>query len=189
VPQTPVSSSPFDRPMEKPLDAPIPSPFDAPKPVIPTFQEPQPTPPSSSPFEQPSPFGGMEQQNQPFNQPVHQSSDWTPPTPPVSNWQEQGLGANTPFQPPASGVAKDKTMAVVSLICGIAGFLICQIAAPVALVTGFMARKKASENPQQFGGEGLALAGMILGAIGTLLLLLVIAYLIFVFGFVATQNL
>ena len=180
--------------MEKPLDAPIPSPFsDVQNTPIQSYKEPEPpvfSTPQSSPFDQPSPFGGgqMEQQNQGFNQPV-QNADWNPPPAPVSNWQDQGLGANTPFQPPVSGAGQDQTMAIVSLCCGIAGFLICQLVAPVALVTGFMARKKAQENPQQFGGEGLALAGMILGGIGTLLLLLVIVYLIFVFGLAASGSL
>ena len=191
TPQSPFGSSPFDKPMNNPMDAPIPSPFDAPKPVIPAYKEPEPiiSTPQSNPFDTPSPFGGgqMEQQNQGFNQPVQQN-DWTPPPAPGSNWQDQGLGANTPFQPPMSGGGQDQTMAVVSLICGIAGFVICQLVAPVALVTGFMARKKAQENPQQFGGEGLALAGMILGGIGTLLLLLILVWVVLAFGSVAIGN-
>lgn len=182
----PLGNSPFDRPMEKLQSDPIPSPFsDTPKQQIPSFQEPvQP----SSPFDQPaSPFGGMEQQNQGFNQPV-QNADWNPPAPPVSNWQDQSVGANTPFQPPVSGGGQDQTMAIVSLCCGVAGFLICQLIAPVALYTGYTARKNAKENPAKYGGEGLALAGMILGAIGCVLLVLVILYLIFVFGLVASGT-
>jgi hypothetical protein len=204
---TPVSSSPFDTPKQSPFDAPIPSPFsDPPKPQTPVFKEPEPAfsspqsspfdqpsnspfnQPASSPFDAPSPFGGgqMEQQNQGFNQPV-QNSDWNPPAPPVSNWQDQGLGANTPFQPPASGVGQDQTMAIISLVCALAGFATC-ITAPVGLVLGYMARKKAQENPQQYGGEGLAMAGMIIGGILTLLFVLVILlYALIIFGAIASS--
>lgn len=196
TPQTPVSpfenvsNSPFNKPPDKPASTPIPSPFDDPKPVIPSFKEPEPAPQFNTPFETPSPFGGgqMEQQNQGFNQPV-QNSDWTPPPAPNASWQDQGVGANTPFQPPVVGGGQDQTMAIVSLVCGIAGFLICQLVAPVALITGYMARNKAKENPNQYGGEGLALAGMILGAIGSVLLVLVIIYFIFVFGLIASGGL
>lgn len=183
----PLGNSPFDRPMEKLQSDPIPSPFsDTPKQQIPSFQEPvQP----SSPFDQPpSPFGGMEQQNQGFNQPV-QNADWNPPAAPVSNWQDQSVGANTPFQPPVSGGGgQDQTMAIISLVCALAGFATC-ISAPVGLVLGYMARKKAQENPQQYGGEGIALAGMIIGGILTLGFVLVIAfYVLIIFGAIASSG-
>ncbi|CAN5387128.1 hypothetical protein BH10ACI1_BH10ACI1_13480 [soil metagenome] len=185
-PQTPYDNSPFDKPMEKPFDAPIPSPFDTPKTPIPSYKEPEPFVPNqqNNPFDTPSPFGGgqMQQQSPGFNQPAQQS-DWNPPPAPGAGWQDQGLGANTPFQPPISGVGQDQTMAVVSLICGIAGLVLCALAGPVGLITGFMARKKAMENPSQYGGAGMAMAGMITGGIATLLLLLVLLYVIAVFGF------
>ncbi len=185
----PISNSPFDRPMEKSPDAPIPSPFEPQTPQYPSFKDPEPFTPSVSPFEQPaSPFGGMQPQDQGFNQPV-QNSDWTPPqTPAASNWQDQGGSANAQYSPVA-GAGQDQTMAIVSLVCGIASFVVCPLTAPVALVTGYMARKKAQENPQQFGGEGLALAGMIIGGIITVLLVLVIAlYALIIFGAIATSS-
>lgn len=183
TPQSPVSpfdnvsnNSPFDRPMEKPSTAPIPSPFDTPPPVIPTFQEPHPIQPSS-PFEQPLGFGGMQQQNQGFNQPV-QNSDWTPPPAPNASWQDQGLGANTPFQPPPAGVGQDQTLAIVSLVCGILGICLCGIFTAIpAIITGFMAKNNADANPAQYGGRGMALAGIILGAVS---IVLTILYVIFV---------
>jgi hypothetical protein len=178
TPQSPVSpfdnasSSPFDRPMEKPQDAPIPSPFDTPPPVIPTFQEPTPVQPSS-PFEQPSGFGAMEQQNQGFNQPVQQSSDWTPPPAPNASWQDQGLGANTPFQPPpVSAQGQNNTMAIVALVCGILGFC-CGFIGIAGVIVGFIAKGKADSDPANYGGRGMAIAGIILGAVGFLLNLIV----------------
>jgi hypothetical protein len=190
------SDSPFDKPptsgsspFDKPSSAPSSSPFEKTPP--PPYKEPEPMfggqqPPAfnQSPFGQPSsPFG---QSNEPLNQSLQQD-EWAPPAPPVAGWQDQGLGANTPFQPPAAG-GQNQTLAIVSLVAGIIGILFCQLTAPVALVTGFMARKKATENPAEYGGSGLALAGMITGGIGTLLLVLVVVYFIVVFGFLASQN-
>ncbi len=159
---------------------PIPSPFQDSMPPG-SFQ-----PPSNSPFDEPklppkesepmyrepqessgqSPFGNAE----PFNQPLGQA-EWTPPPAPVANWQNQNLGADTPFHPPTAPAGQDQTLAIVSLVLGIlsipcCGFVVFGIA---AVITGFLAKKKADENPNQFGGRGMALAGMIIGAITTVL--------------------
>lgn len=45
-----------------------------------------------------------------------------------------------------------------------------------ALVTGYIGLKNVNENSQQFGGRGLAIAGMITGAVG--LLISVVIFLI-----------
>ena len=165
-PKAEESNNPFaPTPFGKPTEAE--SPFAA-KP----FDEPV---KSDSPFA-PTPFG---QSSAPVNAPLA-NSDWTPPPAPEASWQNQQIGQNTPFQPPVSG-GQDQTLAIVSLVLGIVGIVFCQLTGPVALVTGFMARKKAAANPSQFGGEGLALAGIITGIIGTIFLLLIIAYFIFVF--------
>ncbi|MDQ3633914.1 MAG: DUF4190 domain-containing protein [Acidobacteriota bacterium] len=39
---------------------------------------------------------------------------------------------------------------------------------PAALITGFLARGKAAENPNEYGGEKFALIGMITGGVGIL---------------------
>jgi len=185
--QTPFQSFSEPPAPESPFTAPPPvnqppapeSPFAAPPPVF-DAPPPAPAPDTSMGFGAPqSPFAEPLQTAQP---------EWNPPPAPVQEWQPQQISADTPFQPPVTG-QKNQTLAIASLICGIGGFLICQIAAPVAVVLGFMARKKAKENPNEFGGEGLALAGMIVGAIGTLLLLLVIAYFILVFGLAVSGSL
>jgi hypothetical protein len=166
-----------DSPFGKPNDAPIPSPFgDAPKPFEqpspPTPQYKEPEPPTvlgaSNPFDQ-SPFG-----QPPLSPPVNQSfgqstsqSDWSPPPAPVSNWQDQGLGANTPFQPPGATAGQNQTMPIVSLVLGIVS-ICCPIGVltgPAALITGFLGIKNINSDPNQFGGKGLAIAGMITGGI------------------------
>ncbi len=166
----PSVSSANDSPYNKPVNAPIPSPFDTPTP--PPLKAPAPMfsnepKPMSSPFDQPAanPFG---QANDPFaNQ--QQDSAWSPPPAPVQSWQDQSVGANTPFQPPPAGSGgQNKTLPIVSLVCGILAFC-CGILGIVAIITGFMGRSNANSNPQEYGGGGLATAGIILGIIGFLL--------------------
>jgi hypothetical protein len=175
----PPSSSPFD----KPLGSPSSSPFEKTPP--PPYKEPEPkfgggqpsSPFGQSPFDQPkSPLG----QNEPVNQPFQQN-EWTPPPAPVANWQDQGLGANTPFQPPAvSGAGgQNQTLPIISLVLGILS--LCCYVSPItgiaALITGFLGMKNANNNPAQYGGKTLAIVGMILGG---LFFLIGIAYWIFV---------
>lgn len=189
-PTSPPSSSPFDKPsgspssspFDKPSDAQSSSPFEKTPP--PPYKEPEPmfgsgqqsSPPfGQSPFDQPkSPFGSSEPANQLFQQ-----NEWTPPPAPVAGWQDQGLGANTPFQPPAvvGAGGQNQTLAIVSLVLGILGICICGVFTGIpAVITGFMAKNKADQNPAEYGGRGLALAGMITGGIGTILGILGIIY-------------
>ncbi len=171
APTTPPIPSPFS---ERPSN-----PFDEPK-SPPSFADPEPishSGPPSNPFDMPKGSGSME------------PAAWTPPPAPDASWENQQIGQNTPFQPPMGGTGnQNQTMAVVSLVLGIMSVVFCQITGPVAIVLGFLARRKATERPNEYGGAGLALAGMITGAIGTLLLVLVILYFIFVVGFVASQS-
>ena len=103
---------------------------------------------------------------------------------PAASWSD--TPAAQIGKPAVSG--QNQTLAIISLVLGIASIVICQITGPVAFILGFLARRKASQNPAEYGGAGLALGGMITGIIGTIFLLLAIAYVIFVFGFVATQS-
>lgn len=169
---------------------PIPSPFGG-KPenlepdvkVKPLVEEPaQPTPPAS-PFAEPQtpaeaydPFGSS------APAPKASSAEWTPPAAPVASWEDQSIGENTPFQPPVAGAgSQSKMLAIVSLVFGILGFTLCcgtVLPSLIAIITGFMARGKASKDPANYGGSGLATGGIVTGFIG---LLLSIAYLVWVF--------
>lgn len=175
----------------KPLNQPTPSPFDAAPPTSyqaptsPPFKEPeQPFGAANNPFNQssfeesPTPFG---QQATPYNAPMQQT-EWTPPPAPESNWQNQNIGANTPFQPPVvGGDGQDKTLAIVSLVCGILSLTCCgAVTGIAALITGFMAKNNIDANPQQYGGRGLALAGMIMGGISTVLTILYVIFILVV---------
>lgn len=97
---------------------------------------------------------------------------WTPPPVEDTSWQNQQVAANAPFQPVKGGVdGESKGLAVGSLVTGILSLLCCfsVITGPAAVVMGFIAKKKADENPSEFGGRGLALGGMITGALGFVL--------------------
>ena len=168
---------------------PIPSPFDEPKkstyeppPPTPSYTDPEPEPfreePSFNPFDQPS--GG----------PIAQT-EWTPPPAPDAGWRNQEIGQNTPFQPPPAGTGGvNQTLPIVSLVFGIVS-LCCYISpltGIVALVTGYMGMKNANNDPQNYGGKGLAIAGMITGGVFLLLGLLYWIYVIFVVGLAAMGS-
>ena len=148
-----------------------PAPIDAtPEPVFAPVSEPEavhsPEPPQ---FKEPEPF--VPAVAAPFQE-EQSPAAWTPPPPPDASWQNQEIGSNTPFQPPPAGVGgQNKTLAIVSLVTGLLGFFCCSsvfLVGIAAIVTGFMARSKSAADPAQYGGNGMALAGMILGAISVL---------------------
>ncbi len=138
------------------------------------FSEAQPafTPEATPPAAEPPPFAEPE----PFQPAVASQyeqaaspAEWTPPPAPDAAWQNQQIGQDTPFQAPPPGTGtQSKGLAIGSLVCGILSCLCCfsVITGPVGVVLGFIARKKATEDPQSYGGDGLALGGMITGALG-----------------------
>ena len=164
--EAPVVPNPFNEPQksETPVN-PISSPFEAKTENKPPFKEPE------SPFTAPpSPFDSpFNQPNEPVGQELQ--SSWNPPPVPNEQWDQQDIGSNTPFQPPPAGTSggQNQTMAIVSLVLGILSCLCCFsiLTGPAALIVGIKARSKANANPAEFGGSGLALAGMITGGIGT----------------------
>jgi hypothetical protein len=100
-----------------------------------------------------------------------------PPTvvpPPVT---EPGGAAPATQQQPVN------SLAIVSLVAGIAGYVIPHpfIAGLVAIITGHMARGQIRRTGE--GGAGLALAGMILGYVHLLLSILLVGFvLLVIFG-------
>lgn len=183
-------------PPPTPFDAPPPSPFTAPEEpmsssssyeepaydeaatmIQPTF-EPPPFEPSTPAFDAvPSAF------DTPTAAPV---AEWTPPPAPDAGWASQEIGSNTPFQPPPAGVAggENKTLAIVSLVLGIVS--LCCYVSPLtglaALITGFLAIKNINNDPVQFGGKGLAIAGMVTGGLFFLIGLIYWVFILFFGG-------
>ncbi len=84
-------------------------------------------------------------------------------------------------------------LAVVSLVMGIVGWTVLPfIGSLVAIVTGHMARGEIRRQPQALEGDGLALAGLILGWVAVIgSLLVVVGFLLFFGGlalFAASQS-
>lgn len=121
----------------------------------------------------------VEQQPPPFEQ-----TNWTPPPVPEANWQNQQINQNAPFQPMPAGQAQSQTLAVISLVLGILSIPCCSfiVFGIGAVVTGFIAKGKAEQNPNEYGGRGLALGGMIIGGITILLGIITIIFRLFLFG-------
>jgi hypothetical protein len=177
--------------------APIPSPFgeqaaepETYTPPIPNYEtpsEPQAAPQYAEPEPQVNPF---DQPGGGFGRP-EQQMEWAPPPAPDANWQNQPVGQNTPFQPPATSTGVNQTLPIVSLVFGIVS--VCCYVSPVtglvALITGFMGMKNANNDPSNYGGKGLAIAGMITGGIFFLIGILYWIYIIFIVGLAALGNL
>jgi dihydroorotate dehydrogenase len=69
--------------------------------------------------------------------------------------------------------APTSTLAVVSLIAGVMGFTLFPVAGSlIAVVTGLLARREIDAAGGALQGDGLALAGEVLGGIGIALSLL-----------------
>jgi len=71
-----------------------------------------------------------------------------------------------PQPQPATPNAKTSNWAIISLITGILNFKFPPFGAIAALVTGYVARKEIRESNGTIDGDGLAIAGLVLGWIG-----------------------
>ena len=99
-------------------------------------------------------------------------------------------------QPPNYGGAPllpTSTMAIISMIAGITGFIMFPvIGAIAALITGYLARQETRAIPPKASGDGMATAGIIMGWIQVGLIIVsiccVIAYFVFIVGMVATNQ-
>jgi len=65
---------------------------------------------------------------------------------------------------------KPSSQATTALILGILGFVCCQLLAPIAWYIGIQEQRSIREGRSSPAGQGLATAGMILGIIGTVVL-------------------
>ena len=168
---------------------PIPSPFGAPSaekemrsfesqpPETPQIETPQFTehqPPSEAAFAEPEPptFVGGASADVQAQAESGPPAAWTPPAAPDAEWGNAEIGQNTPFSPPPAGVrGQNKTLATISLVLGILAILPCCgfLSGIPGAVIGFIARSRANSDPANYGGGGLALAGIILGILGTII--------------------
>lgn len=104
---------------------------------------------------------------------------------------QQSLPENQPVSAVSTQpVLPSSTLALISLIAGIAGFTFLPVVGGiVALFTGYAARKETRAIPPTASGDGMATAGIVMGwvqiALGVLSLCCFAAYFIFIVGLVA----
>ncbi|MGI8641165.1 MAG: DUF4190 domain-containing protein [Pyrinomonadaceae bacterium] len=96
-------------------------------------------------------------------------ANWQNPAP-VSPWQNQANLQNQPFAPPMLTHGQDQTLPTVSLVLGILSFVLfcCYGGFPLgiaALITGYLGMNNANKDSMKYGGRGMAIAGLILGAV------------------------
>lgn len=128
-----------------------------------------PDPYASSPSDQPQP----EQPTQPAYPPPAYGAPSGPPGYPTYP------AYPTPQAAPTNGLA------IASLVCSLAG-LVVGISAPVGAVLGHIARRQIRERGEQ--GDGMALAGIIVGWILTGVFILCCAGYIGIVGFAISQD-
>lgn len=140
----------------------------------------------NNPYAPQSPYGpqppyGQQPQNDPYGGGGYQQPpSYTPPPGP-----DRYFGG--PVQYGAAGIPArpaNNPLALASMICGIAGLVLmfCWVGflpAVAALIMGFIGRNQINQSGGAQGGSGMALTGIITGAIAVgLSLLIIVVYLV-----------
>jgi hypothetical protein len=86
-----------------------------------------------------------------------------------------------PIPPPPAAPATS-SRATTALVLGILGFLCCQLCAPFAWYYGNLEVKAIKAGTSAATNQGFAMAGMILGIIGTIFLLFAVLWIVFFGG-------
>lgn len=90
---------------------------------------------------------------------------------------------------PISGAAPaSSNRPTIILVLGILGVVCCGLLAPVAWIMGSSELKAIRAGSASAAGEGLAKAGMILGIIGSVLLILSLMWIFFAGGMAILQG-
>lgn len=98
--------------------------------------------------------------------------------------------SNQGYLPPLPYAKRDSVLSIVSLVSGLVGWtLIPIVGAIAAVITGHLAKKEIRDSGDTIGGDGMALAGLILGYVQLgLILLIIIVAVALVFAFVPVIN-
>lgn len=142
----------------------------------------QPTPPPYDPNAGQQPYTPPAPAPQPYAQQPYAQQPYAQPVAP------QAYAQAYPQQGYAGAVAPaNNTLALVSLISGIAAFVIIPfIGSIVAIITGHMAKKQIAQTGE--GGGGMATAGLILGYVGIGLAVLGVIAWIAIVGLAASSG-
>ena len=76
-------------------------------------------------------------------------------------------------------------LAIASLVCAIGMFLTAFMSALPAFVLGILSLKRIKAEPERLKGRGMALAGMILGAIP---LVALVSFFVFILGYIVVNG-
>jgi hypothetical protein len=95
----------------------------------------------------------------------------------MSSWQASQPAQ--PMPPPVMFQGQNQTLPTISLILGIFGLILicCYGGIPFGLaaaITGYLGMQNSNNNPSQYGGRNMAIAGMILGGVSFVLNILFI---------------
>jgi hypothetical protein len=91
--------------------------------------------------------------------------------------------AQPQYGAPAYGGPKTNTLAIISLVASL--IWVCGLGSIAAVIMGFMARGQIRQSGGRETGDGLALAGIIIGFVGVAGLVL---WLLFVIGIAASDS-
>ena len=109
-----------------------------------------------------------------------------PPPPPTSGPAQPGYPYSYPYPgyPPAYPPGPPtNTNAIIALVLGIIAVSGCGLAGIPALVLGYKSRREVRESGGQQQGDGLALAGIVLGWIGSILMLAMVGFFVAMIAF------
>jgi hypothetical protein len=82
------------------------------------------------------------------------------------------------MHPSVGTSGQDQSLAIASVVCGAISFACFgPLTSIPAVILGIMARNRVISDPQRYGGQGLATAGIILGGLN---LALVVLYVVIV---------
>lgn len=84
--------------------------------------------------------------------------------------------------PPPPVAPGTSSRATTALVLGILGFLCCQLCAPFAWYYGNLEVKAVKAGTSAASNQGFAMAGMILGIIGTIFLVFALLWVLFFGG-------
>ena len=90
-------------------------------------------------------------------------------------------------------IRQTSTLAIASLVAGLLGWtLLPMVGCIAAIITGHMARAEIRREPERLEGDGLAIAGLILGWLGIAVSVLAVVVIFMLFGglawFAAMQS-
>ena len=122
------------------------------------------------------------------------SNNFDPNIPPQEQAPQQASQGPAPYQtlPPPPPPAPKKTYsvwAIVSLVAGILNFKFAPFGAIAALVTGYVARNEIRESNGTLEGQGMAIAGIVLGWVGLAFsIIMVVLSVLFMVGMITAHH-